>query len=455
VFLHLRRRPLAPYLPFYRAEEGYEAPDEPTFAPIETADVLSARFARELTKQDLPFVGPEELEALRTELRDYLEVRVTKPLFPPSRKAIVKAIDNFVLRNFSGADCYLRFRDHFDALKWQLWTATDHEDGLSAAEHRALSEQRSWIHEYILKLQLARQAKGLPVLEQQANQVKQLESEVIGNPLSPFFGTPMSAEEFEAFKTRVEGDQVPESAPNRIFAAAAYTRIAALEKRWPPGFPVRGIHVHGTQDFDFRGTSGRDFRWHSGPSPEGRHLFFDAANNDSLEQPAGLDEKGTEAWLLENKKGDLWFDQATRRLIAVRGAKLTALAETHWYAIDRIPAAELRERLVESPIDGYTLAELPGAGSPDPSAVEKVLRALAEKGLRTLPTLVLETAEGKIVLLRIELYDGDAVMLRCRARPLPANPPFPTADNESPLRPTESTDAAPKEGAAASPAAEK
>ncbi|HEY1785306.1 MAG TPA: hypothetical protein VGG30_07135, partial [Pirellulales bacterium] len=450
VNLQIRPRPLGPYLPFHRAEEGYDLLDNADFSPIETADALGDRFARTLKKQELPFVGPEQLAALRTELRDYLEARMTTPLYRPNRKALFKAVDSFVERNFSGPDCYLRFRDQFDALKWQLWTATEQKVGMTPPEHSALAEQRNWMHQYIFGLVDPQAAqRGL-----QVEPIKQLDSEVFGNPLSPFFADPMSAEEFEAFKNRVTSDLDLLSAPRRIFAAAVYARAAALKKLWPPGFDVHGVHVHGTQDFDFRGTSGGDVRWRSGPAPEGKLLLFDAASNDSVEQPAGLDEKASDAWLLENKKGDLRFDPATRRLIAVRGARLGVLAETNWYAIDRLSLADLRGRLAESPLDSYTLAELPGAGSPNPSTVEKVLRTLAEKSLRGLPTLVLETAEGKIVLLRIEQYDGGSVLLRCRARPLPPYPPFHPGDDAAAAPTPEAAkpvDAPPQEPGAASP----
>ena len=184
---------------------------------------MSDRFARAMKKQDLPFAGPQQIEALRTELHDYLDAHLRSPLHQSNRKAILKAIDNFVERNFSGAECYLRFRDQFNALKWQLWTATEPKVGLTPAEHNLLNEQRSWMQQYIASLLDALPANEAPVrLRGPVEQNKQLESEVFSNPLSPFFSEPMSAEEFEAFKTRVESDKDPVAAPKRIFAAGVY-----------------------------------------------------------------------------------------------------------------------------------------------------------------------------------------------------------------------------------------
>ena len=156
-WLHVHWRPLPANLPFHPADEGYEEPGDAVFSPIETAAALSDRFAGALERQDLRFVGPAELAALRTELHDYLEVRVTQPLDKPTRKAIQKAIDQFVPRNLSGSDCYLRFRDHFDALKWQLWTATERRGNSLPVDQRIRSnqlkaQQRDWMRLYILNL---------------------------------------------------------------------------------------------------------------------------------------------------------------------------------------------------------------------------------------------------------------------------------------------------------------
>jgi hypothetical protein len=433
-------------LPFHPADEGYEEPGSTIFSPIETADALSDRFARALKEQNLPFVGPDELAVLRAEIHDYLETRVTMPLDKPTREVILKAIDKFVLRNFSEPDCYLRFRNQFDALKWQLWTATEPKNQLSPEARQVKWQQRNWMRAYVQKL-LRDGVNGQARQPRDESPLKQLESEVFGNVLNPFFDEPMSEEEFAAFKKRVESDSDLDSAPARIFRAAVAVGAATLKKQWPPGFPAQGVHMHGTQDFDFRGTRD-DMRWMSGPAPDGRRLFFDAASNNFIEPPAGLDEKGTEAWLLETKKGDLWFDAKTRRLIAVRGAKLTTLPETDWYAIDRISMATLQKRLAEAPRESYSLAELPG-DKPDRLAVEKIVRAL--------PTLVLETAEGKIVLLRVERYDGESALLLGRARPLAPYLPFHAGDNDAATTrsdpPSNPTDAAPKEKGAENPAA--
>jgi hypothetical protein len=446
--LQIHRRPQPAYLPFHPADEGYERPDQPPFTLIELVDALSDRFIRTLKRQDLPFVGPEEIEALRAELHDYLELRVTAPMpmqmqmliDKRGREALLKDVNYFVQRKFPGPECYLSFRKQFDALKWQLWLATARRGYLAEDKKKVLLSQRAWTCDTIRGL--PREANGStrqpPPSEMQ---IKRLEGELFDNPLGPFLNDPMSAEEFEAFQKRVERITDFTSAQSDIVSAAASLRAATLEKQRPTALPVDEIETRGTD-----GDGG--FRWRSERLPEGRRLFFDAGSQQSIEQPAGLDEKGTEAWLLESKKGDLWFDAKTRRLTAVRGARLATLPETDWYAVDRIPLAALRTRLAESPQESYTLAELPD-GKPDRLAVEKVVQEL--------PTLVLETAEGKVVLLRVERYDGNSALVLWRARPLAPYPPFHAGDGEAEAPqadPRKQTGAAPKEeGAATSPAA--
>jgi len=168
-------------------------------------------------------------------------------------------------------------------------------------------------------------------------------------------------------------------------------------------------------------------RWASAPAPNGPRLFFDVASNNSIEQPVGLDEKGTGSLAVERqKRRPVVRTRKTRRLTAVRGARLTTLSEKDWYAVDRIPLAALRKRLAESPLKSYTLADTPNGEKPDLAEAEKVLRKL--------PTFVLESAKGKIVLLRVEQYDGDSALVLCRARPLVPYPPF-HAGRTMPRRP--------------------
>ena len=218
-------------------------------------DTVSDRFSAALGKQDLPYVTPEIVTVLRAELHDYLTERVTKPLAGASRIKVLKAVDNHVRRDFSAAKSYDHFRENFDTLKWQLWTAMDRRD-LTAAEIKKRESQREWMREYIRGLPNTR-----PEIPEWSHEGRLLllESAVFGNPLSPFFYEPMSAEEFEKFKTRfLDGQKGMNggnlvSAPGHFFQTVVMELAESMQKRWPPGFPVDGgLGASNELDFCFQ-----------------------------------------------------------------------------------------------------------------------------------------------------------------------------------------------------------
>jgi thiol-disulfide isomerase/thioredoxin/Leucine-rich repeat (LRR) protein len=442
VAFQTQHRPLPPNLPFHPGD--MEHPDfDQRAAAIETVGAVCDRFAAALKKQDLPYVTPQAVAALRAELHDYLGPRVTKPLIGLARDEVLKAVDGFAARNFSGPNSYLAFRGTFDRLKWQLWTALDRAE-LTPAELKERETQRGWMRDYIGKLPIPENQKNMPEYSH-ANRLNVLEREVFGNPLSPFFQDPMTPEEFEGFQKLVFNQGgILAQAPTIVFQSALKTRFDAVKKRWPSEFAEHGYSVgNSTQDFDFfrLGTDGFCSLGDAyvSESQPARRVYYDAGKNREVEQPAPLDEAATERWLAEGNQGDVWFDTEAKSLVAVRGARLATLDEADWYAVDRIPMAQLRRRVAESPLDSYAL--------PNPTFWDETKSIVAvNKAVQNLPLLVLETAAGKIVLLRITEYRGGRsggssvgrvlpstdnpvrVGLQYRPRPLPPNPPFAAGD---------------------------
>ena len=125
-------------------------------------DAVSDRFVAALEKQNLPYVTPVELAALRGELHRYLQRRVKTALVGPARAELLAAIDKFVEIKFSGPTSYVSFRTNFNSLSWQLWTATERPE-LTADALRERDRQREWMVAYI---------RGLPItkVEQDAPQ---------------------------------------------------------------------------------------------------------------------------------------------------------------------------------------------------------------------------------------------------------------------------------------------
>ena len=387
-------------------------------------DRIVGCFVETLHNQQLPFVKPPQLKALRNELRDYLTERVRQTLSAERREEILAAVASFVKERFRGDDCYLAFRSTFDMLKWQIWTATEQTE-LTAEETARLDSQREWMRDYI---------RGLPDPQQRvaewqhAGRIKVLENEVFQNPLNPFFREPMSDEIFRQFQAEVTDYQQPLPAqtriihaPSHIFFAAVKVQVEPMCNRWPPGFPVQGLGMGGTQQFDFRANSRNDISVHLGDLrlgvlPQNQRTYFDVATRMVVNQPAPFDEVSTRRWR-ENTgdRGDVYFDQD--KLIPARGAKMAVLPETQWYVLDRLTVTQLRELIALSPVDSFSLAELPHPSIKDMKAMEKV------------ETIVLETCDGRLALLRVQqIIRDDLIFVQVRPRPLLPYPPFHSGD---------------------------
>ena len=424
-------------------DEASETAEEAADPDASYVDAVSDRFAAALEKQNLPYVAPEAVAALRIELHDYLADRVTRPLAGASRAAVLKEIDRFVQLNFGEGVRFFRFRDNFDVLKWELWTASDRKP-LTPEELAERESQHEWIRDFIRSVPFTKLGKNAHI--QGAEQLRILESDLLGNPLIPFFGDAMSPDEFERFKRDVlalkerSGWESDPFVLGGISVAAVRARTESLQRRWPPdcavvtrqngvaangagahhshhnGMHITQCHFYFTFNYLFSEAINEYLE-----DRDGGRKYFDVRENRPITPPAGLDKDETDRWLANGKQGDLTWDATTRRLIAVRGARLSTLAETEWYLTSRIPLADLKKRVADAPLEFYSLADVPTINSPGGYKAR-------ENAIAKLPTLVLETAEGKVALLRITDPDPKSIFFTVIRRPLPPNPPFGAGD---------------------------
>ncbi|HTU25577.1 MAG TPA: hypothetical protein VMF30_09280 [Pirellulales bacterium] len=411
---------------------GAEDKSAVPLTPFEAAEFFSGRFTEALSLYGPAFVDSEARNALRGELRGYLEEHVRMQVQASNATAIARAITQFVQRNFDD-DSYLRFRPRFDALKWQIWTATERRAYLTPDERQAILIQRLWMIHYLEQVAVARLPAGLSAdtLKLMA-ETRRLERNCFFNPLNPFFDEPMSEEDFETFRRHVMSDEAPKNARKQLFLAAVYTRSAELKRRWPPGFAARSMHVYGTYDFDFAPASDEwDVEWRWDHKPDSRHVLLDVADNNTLEPPLGLEEEEIANWLAENKQGDLSFDVQAGEIRARHGARLATLHEFEWQAIDRVPLAALRERLAAAPLESMHLVKYQAAERQPQSWSESWQEFVAEVGMAAQPAVVLETGDGKLVVLRVERNDDQTLLIRGRAWPRRPNPPFHSGDDEA------------------------
>ncbi len=197
-------------------------------------------------------------------------------------------------------------------------------------------------------------------------------------------------------------------------------RTPGLKLRWPPGFSagiLTGVDAH---DFYFRNEV--DCNNCAFANNDRVHDYIDL----SIGQPVvpvyrgrrNIKALGEARFWEENQFGDIRLDHDTRRLVAIRGAKMAPLAETRWYAIDRIPLAELRKLVQENPVESIALPAFSDVTSPE-----------SRRTYRKMPTLVVQTTRGRIVLVRAG-KSGRSDELQIRGRPRASFYPFRPADED-------------------------
>ena len=387
-------------------------PATDTDAPF--VDIVSRKFADSVGGRDLPYMKPEQVQEFATELREYLSQRIDNDLDHQKRIVAADAVHGWASRISPKSSGYLNFRGQFDMLCWQLWTYAERKK-LTTEQLAHREEQRDWIRNYM---------KGLPAPKsrvkdwQLAGRLKLLEQEVFQNPLSPFFYDPMSDQEFEDFKDRLVKRQQSLGgnrlihAPSHIFMAAVYARVEDLREKYPPGFPVGGLSIGNTTEFGFRAAIfPKDARyWLPGGSGVESKRYYEADRNITIDLPDKLDFARRSDWLA--KKGvDLHFDAKLGQIIPHGDSKLAVLKQTEWHKIDQISTEELK-RLAQ--LQSFDIG---------PVRTPNDLVHIEQK-LEMLPTGVLLTKSGKVVLFRVEQLDMDSVYLFFRPRPLVAYRPF-------------------------------
>ena len=234
----------------------------------------------------------------------------------------------------------------------------------------------------------------------------------------------MSAEEFETFKRQMKtpGLDTLANSTRAIFFFAVNVRSKSMLERWP-GFrrPQLGAFTAANTltDFYFFNFVDLNFNMHSwvaGPLKNKNRAYFDLAARGPVEQPPPLDAEATERWLSENKKGNIWYDAATRRLLPVHGTRMATLKETELYAVDRVPMAELRRLLREAPVEAIAIPEFSTRPKPHGPLI------------RCRPWCWKTPRERSLSRGSTEPTATNSLLLQFCYRPLPANPPFHPAD---------------------------
>lgn len=396
------------------------------------ARTVADAFADALTQRNLPWLQADHIRWIRRDLQKTLSEKVQAPVAPDRIEVAVDAVRRFATSLSDSSQAYLSFTADVDMLAWQLWTFADRRP-LTPNQLHERQQQRTWMENYIRDLP----PTGRNILKwTHEAQLATLAKEVFNNPLSPFFHTPMSEEEFEAFQRTLHDrqDSLGTSrlihAPAHIFMAAVTVRQEAFRRAYPPDFQTGGLSIGGTSSFSFRASvhpHAATFTLADGTDQQVKRYYV-AELNTVIEgtgratQRVSKPDPTTSTQLSELvPAADLHYDAASGQLRPLNGARLAIVESPHWYEVDQISTASLRDRVGEQPIESFGIGPITHPND----------HIRLDEKLADLPTGILLTKRGKLVLFRIRQQDESSCYIHFRPRPLAANLPFYKAETAS------------------------
>ena len=383
--------------------------------------VLSEAFGEALKYQALPFLKDAHIGTLCKEFEAKLAPQLNKPLTNARREQLRNAVSAFVNREFNpaeGESLYLEFANRFETLQWELRIAVARPE-LTAEESAQQTDQRNWMRAEIQRL--PELAKYRLTHKEELAKLDLL----LGDVLNPFFQEPWSEAEFTRVKAefaRAMGADRSDlrllQASNRLYQAVIDVRRDSLLQHWPVAN---------------RGSQRQNLRWSLNVTPQVGNSSLDLPDLNNRRQgtyadvmhmvhvadeaPAALGDR--DAWLNTKGQGDLAYDGQSAELVGVRGAKLAILPAATWYEADRAPLRQLH-KLVQS--TGQSRLPLATFMEPEGDPANGILNVR-----KSAPSLVVQTAEGKIAVIRF-LGMADGPVFKSHPRPLPPNLPLHPGD---------------------------
>ncbi len=383
--------------------------------------VLSEAFGEALKHQVLPFLKDEQIVALRQDFEAKVGPQLIKPLTNARREQLRDAVVVFVNREFDpaeGESTYLEFGNRFETLLWELRIAIARPE-LTTDESARQTDQRNW-----MRAEIQRLPESAKYRLTHKDELERLEL-LLGDVLNPFFQEPWSEADFTRVKSEFakamsadRSDLRLLQASNRLYQAVLDVRRDKLLQQWPVAN---------------RGSQRQNLRWSLIVMPQVGNSSLDLPDLNSRregiyadvmrmvhvaeEAPADLSDR--ESWLNSKGQGDLAFDAKSAELVGIRGAKLAVLPAASWYEGDQVPLQELQKLLQST---GQSSLPLTTFMEPEGDPANGILKVR-----KRAPSLVVQTAEGKVAVIRF-LGMADGPVFKSHPRPLAPNPPLHAGD---------------------------
>lgn len=380
------------------------APEMPKDGPAFATDIAD-HFVAAL--KGSPFLNAKRLADIREDLRKFAMPFIPKKMTVLEQQTLLQAIDNPQISAAGDDYSYLSFPDRYETFKWKLWRALIRKP-FTQDELIRRNAQQAWLHQFIMHT-TNRPGDGVP------NGIKPEElyawalrcvDEEAGDPLSLLFD-PFTDEQFARFQKGMAS-----SAMNGLTSTVMDLRMRVLDTRRIIGTMVDGgyqekyeitlpfkdtvISVNGGPSYLCFASNaffkGKEVGLCDNLNMENARTIFNA-NDSSMptvpKESAGSDEAKAK-WAEAQNLGDLSFNDASVKLLTLRGARMAELPVTSWFAADQLSNESLHKLLAEKSIASISLEKLrPITG----------IRALNE--VDPVIFLVIETREKKLTLLKL------------------------------------------------------
>lgn len=373
------------------------------------AEAIAGQFKTSLSQLKLPFLDPAKEDNLWAELHASISKHAPRPLSHLRRRQLLKGTMDFVKREFDPAEkdhLYLEFRNRFETLKWELTIALARAELTSVRTDR-IAAQRKWMRAEVTKL------PEMPEFQRwHKEQLDKLES-LFDDPLNPFFQEPFTDSEFERFQSTFKKRVTSHGSNMVLLQVCPFMMQAAIDVLRDKLMPENIGYARQDTRFSLNATPPQvgntslhieDF--HS--STRRRDLYVDVMRNIFVSAEAPADVALHSVWLQQQGQGDLAFDGRSDSLLGVRGAKLAVLNANDWMSSDQVSLADLRKLIAttgKSNIAFSIFVEYSG----DPA--HGILRLRANT-----PSLVIQTQEDKISVIRIRDVAGGSPVIVSRPR---------------------------------------
>lgn len=375
-------------------------------------DTFASNFSRivkdVLTWLDFSFLSADDVEFIADDFAAFIESSARQDVSKNVLIKILESLDEYLYTFFPSENVYQREKVYLElsnklkTLKLKLYQVIAIQPP-TPEEQALLLEQKQWVYD-----QLNSFVNESPV--EQASKKNRVDK-VFDDILNGFSTQPMPEEAFKKYQGDIKKAKGLASVANQ--ASTWSTEVAMYlyktQNRDKLIFPFGNVKgISGGSDrvsFSFRNDYSRfayDLWLGDITGSKGGQVSYDIATRQGLVAPQDCTtHEELEQWLIQQSKGDFYFNRNTQSVIACRGAKMAPLDVNNWIDANRISTEKLREIINANPVSKFSMSGFKNLR--DNTLVR------GEKELPTIPIIAVESASGEITLIQPPHVDRDPI----------------------------------------------